>query len=66
MGVTYLGYWSKKAKEELESARHRDQQLHQICLQVPSCMYVSFTSFGMHGTCMWFLGCDLSLACRIA
>jgi len=29
-------------------------------------MYVSFTSFGMHGTCLCFLGCDLSLAWRIA
>jgi hypothetical protein len=54
-GCGILGFWSKKAKEEQESARgHRDQQLHQIFLQVPSCMYVFLTSFGMHGICMWF------------
>ena len=66
MGVAYLDYWRKKAKEEQESIRrHRHQQLHQIFLQVPSCMYDFFTSFGMHGTCMWFLGYDLSLAWRV-
>jgi len=34
-------------------------------LQVASFMYDFFTSFGMHGTCMWFLGYDLSLAWRM-
>jgi len=58
-----LGFWSKKEKEEQESARgHRDQQLHQICVQVPSCMHDFFTSLDMHGICMWILGHDLSLA----
>ena len=28
-------------------------------------MYDFFTSFGMHGICMWFFGCDLSLAWRM-
>ena len=66
-GVAYLDFWSKKEKAEQESTRgHQDQQLHHIFLQVPCCMYVSFTSFGMYGTCMWFLGCDLSLTWRIA
>jgi len=65
--VAYLDSWSKKTKEEKESARgHQDQQLHHIFLQVPSCMYVSFTSFGMHGICMWILGHDFSFAWRIA
>ena len=50
----------------LGARRHQHQQLHQIFLQVPSCMYDFFTSFGIHGTCMWFLGYDLSLAWRIA
>ena len=66
MGVAYLDSWSKKEKEEKESVRgYQDEQLHQIFLQVSSCMYDLFTSFGMHGTCMWFLGYDLSLAWRM-
>ena len=66
-GVAQLDSWSEKAKEEQESARgHRHQHLHQIFLQVSLCMYGFFPSFGMHGTCMWFLGCDLSLAWRIS
>jgi len=28
-------------------------------------MYVSFTSSGMHGICMWFIAYDLSLAWRM-
>ena len=65
--MAYLDSWRKKAKEEHESARrNQHQQLHHIFLQVSSCMYDLFTSFGMHGTCMWFLGCDLSLAWRIS
>ena len=39
---------------------------NEFFLQVPSCMYVFLTSFGMHGTCMWFFGYGLSLAWRIA
>jgi len=35
-------------------------------LQVPSYMYDLFSSFGMHDTCIWFLGYDLSLAWRMA
>ena len=67
MGVAYLDTWRKKAKEEKESSGgHQDQQLHQVCLQVLSCMYVFFTSFGMHGIGMWFIGHDMSLAWRIA
>ena len=67
MGVAYLDSWSKKANEDQESTRgHQDQQLHQFFLQVPSCMYVVFTSFGMNEICMWILGHDLSLAWRIA
>ena len=34
----------------------------KFCLQIPSCMYVFLTSFGMHGICMWFANCDLSWA----
>ena len=64
--MAYLDSWSKKAKEERESARrHRHQQLHQIFLQVSSCMYDLFTSFGMHGVCMWILGHGMSLAWSI-
>ena len=64
--MAYLDIWSKKEKEEKESARgHRDQRLHQIFLQVPSCMYVFLTSFGMHGICMWFIGHDMSLTWRM-
>ncbi len=29
-------------------------------------MYGFHASFGMHSTCIWFLGHDLSLACRIS
>ena len=66
MGVEYLDFWNKKTKEEQESARgHRDQQLHHIFLQVPSFMYVSFTSFDMHGIWKWLFGCDLSLVWRM-
>ena len=66
MGVAYLDSWRNKAKEELESTRrHQDQQLHQIFLQVLSCMYVYFTGFGMHRICVWVVGCDLSLAWRM-
>jgi len=67
VGVAYLDSWSKKAKEERESARrHGDQQLHHIFLQVPSFMHVSFTSFCMHDTCIWFLGYDMSLSWRLS
>ena len=63
MGVAYLDSWCKKAKEGQESARrHGDQELHQIFLQVPSCMYDFFTRFSMHDICMWSIDCDLSLA----
>ena len=63
MGVAYLDSWRKKAKEEQESIRrHQDQQIHHIFLQVPSCMYDFFTSFGMDGINMWVIVCDLSLA----
>ena len=66
-GMAYLDSWSKKAKEEQDSARgHCHQQIHQIFLQVSSFMYGFFPSFCMHGICMWFLGCDMSLACRIS
>ena len=65
--MAYLDSWSKKENEEQESKRrHWHQQLHQILLHVLSCMYDFFTSFGMHGTCMWFLGYDLSLAWMMA
>jgi len=36
---------------------------NEIFLQVPICMYVFLTSFGMHDICMWIIiGHDLSLA----
>ena len=38
---------------------------NKICLHVPSFMYVFLTIFGMYGICMWFVGCDLSLAWRM-
>ena len=39
---------------------------NEIFLQVPICMYVFLTSFGMHDICMWIIiGHDLSLAWRI-
>ena len=34
-------------------------------LQVLRSIYVFFTSFGMHGICMWFVDCDLSWAWRV-
>ena len=65
--MAHLDSWIIKAKVEQESARgHRDQQLQQDFLQVPSCMRVFLTSFGMHDICMWIIGHDLSLAWRIA
>jgi len=65
-GVAYLDYWRNKEKEDHESAiGHQDPHLHHISLQVLSCMYVSFSSFG-NGICMWIFGCDPSLAWRMA
>ena len=66
-GVAYLDFFSKKVKEEQEITRgHWDQQLQWSFLAGTSCMYVFLTSFGMHGICMWFVGCDLSWAWRMA
>ena len=66
-GCGILGFLEKegkgragKHKRELASVATSD------CLQVLSCMYDFFTSFGMHDTCMWFLGYDLSLEWRIS
>jgi len=67
VGVAYLDSWRNKAKEEQEiTRRHWDQQLHHIYLHVSSRMYVSLTSFDMHGICMWILGHDLSFAWSIS
>lgn len=64
--VAYLGL-------EREGTRKREKAQEDIginiyCkffLQVPSCMYGFIASFGMHGTCMWFLSYDMSLTWRI-
>ena len=50
----------RKAQEDIGINNY-----NEIFLKVPSCMYVFLTSFGMHCTCMWFLGCELSLAWKI-
>ena len=52
---------SKKSQHDIEINSY-----NEFFLQVPSCMYIFLTSFGMHGTCMWVLGYYLSLAWRIA
>jgi len=62
--VAYLDTWSKKVEEEQENkSSHQNQHLHQIFLQASTFMYVSFTIFGMHCICMWFVGCLLVVTC---
>jgi len=65
--VAYLGFWSKKARkskkvqEEIEIGSYIG-----FFLQVPSCMYVFLTCFGMPGICVWFIAHDISFAWRIS
>ena len=61
-GRGVLGFLEQEGKGRVGKHRRVSTLVAtSYCLQVPNCMYDSFTSFGMHGTCMWFLGCDLSL-----
>jgi len=52
---------STKAQEDIGINNY-----NEIFLQVPSCMYVFLTSFGMHAICMWIISHDLLLAWRVS
>jgi len=65
--VAYLGFGERrkrkgrKVQEDIWISKYIIFSLHVL-----SGMYDFLASFGMHGTCMWFFGYDLSLAWRIA
>ena len=62
--------WSFGARSQRRSMKSQEDigtnNYNGFWLQVLSYMYVFLTSFAMHGTCMWFLGYDISLAWRIS
>ena len=65
--VVYLGFGSRRQRKSRKAKEDSGiNNYNGFCLQVPSCMYDFLASFGMHGTCMSFLGCDMSLAWRIS
>jgi len=61
--------WSFLARRKRKSKKVQEgigiNNKNGFCLELLSCMYVFLTSFGMHGTCIWFMGHDLSLTWKI-
>jgi len=65
--VEYLGFreirQNKSRKVQEDIGINNDNELF---LQLSSCMHDFLAIFGMHDTCIWFLGHDLSLSWRFA
>jgi len=65
--LAHLGFGvRRKRKSRKEQGDNGINGYSGFCLQISSYMYDFLASFGMHCTCMWFLGYDLSLAWKIA
>ena len=61
--------WSFGARRQRNSRRVQEDiginNYNGFCFQLLNFMYIFFTSFVMHGICMWFFGFDISLAWRM-
>jgi len=65
--VAYFLFWERmKRKRKKVQENIGIISYNEFFLQLLSCTFDFLASFGMHGTCMWFLGYDMSLASRIS